>query len=59
MAAAATKDPKKPKRVVVFFHDPAMLKRIDEWATKNRRHTRSNAIEALLAEALDAAKRVG
>lgn len=48
------KQPKtKPERVTVVFHDVALIARIDEWGAANRRHTRSNAIEALVAAALD------
>lgn len=51
---AKTKKTKAPtKRVLVVFHDTELLARIDAWGTANRRHTRSNAVEALVAMALD------
>lgn len=54
-----TRKPKagKPKKVTVLFHDRDLIGRIDDYATRTRRPSRSNAIEALVAEALDAATR--
>lgn len=42
------------QRVLVVFHDRELVGRIDAWGKANRRHSRSNAIEALCAQILDA-----
>lgn len=48
--------PDRPKKVTVLFHDHDLVARIDEWGTRNQRHTRSNAVEALVALALSQAQ---
>lgn len=53
MANTTRKQP-KPQKVSILFHDRGLLERIDAYATESRRTSRSNAIESLVAEALDA-----
>ena len=58
MANPTQKKPAKdaaPERVTVLFHDHDLLKRVDAYSKASRRNSRSNAIEALVAQALDAA----
>ena len=56
--SAKTKSDKaaeSPERVTVVVYDHDLLRRVDEWGRKNRRRNRSNAMECLIAQALDAA----
>ncbi len=45
----------RPEKVTVLVYDADLLRRVDEWGQANRRRNRSNAIECLVALALDAA----